>query len=398
MRATNLLRRAGVLLGTLALAFTGLSAAPAAAAELERVTGFGSNPGALTMYRYVPDDLPAGAPVVLVLHGCTQDAPGFTATYGWRAYADARGFALVAAQQETANNSSRCFNWFQAGDTSRDRGEMLSLRQMVAHTVSAVGADPSRVYVAGFSGGGAMAASALAAYPDVFAGGAVLAGIPHGCATSMVQAFGCMNPGATKTAAQWGDLVRAQNPGYGGPWPSVAVWHGTADTTVVPANAGELVKQWTNAHGTDATADGTASLPGGVTRRDYGSSAGTAVRDYRVSGMGHAVPVRPSEGCGTAGAYTADLMCSTAYITADWGLGGTGPGDPGDPGEPGDPQTPACFTASNYTHVQQGRATVRYGYAYAVGSGDALGLWNVYTVTSLTETEPGWYERTASCG
>jgi feruloyl esterase len=108
--------------------------------------------------------------------------------------------------------------------------------------------------------------------------------------------------------------------------------------------------------------------------------------------MGHAVPVRPSEGCGTTGAYTADLICSTAYITADWGLGDTGPGDPGDPG------TPACFTASNYTHVLQGRATVRYGYAYAVGSGDALGLWNVHTVTSLTETGPGRYERTASCG
>ncbi|MCI0385979.1 PHB depolymerase family esterase, partial [Streptomyces sp. CNQ085] len=155
MRAVNLLRRAGVLLGTLALALTGLSA-PAAAADLERVTGFGSNPGALTMYRYVPDDLPAGAPVVLVLHGCTQDAPGFVTAYGWRAYADSRGFALVAAQQETGNNSSRCFNWFRSGDTSRGRGEMLSLRQMAAHAVSAVGADPSRVYVAGFSGGGAM--------------------------------------------------------------------------------------------------------------------------------------------------------------------------------------------------------------------------------------------------
>ncbi|GAA2446987.1 extracellular catalytic domain type 1 short-chain-length polyhydroxyalkanoate depolymerase [Streptomyces macrosporus] len=396
MRATTLLRRAGVLLGILALAFTGLSATPAAAADYERVTGFGTNPGALTMYRYLPDDLPANAPVVLVLHGCTQDATGFATSSGWRSYADARGFALVAAQQETANNASRCFNWFQSGDTARGQGEALSLRQMVAHTVAAVDADPSRVYVAGFSGGGAMAASLLAAYPDVFAGGAILAGVPHGCATSMVQAFGCMNPGTTKTAAQWGDLVRKQYPGYGGPWPTVSIWHGTSDTTVVPANAGESVKQWTNVHGTDATADGSASLPGGVTRKTYEGSGGTVVRDYRVSGMGHAVPVRPSEGCGTTGAYAADVTCSTAHITADWGLGGAVP-DPDDPGTPGDPEPSACFTANNDAHVQAGRATVRYGYAYAVGSGDLLGLWNTYTVTSLARTGPDWYERVTAC-
>lgn len=396
MRAVRLLRRAGVLLGTLALAFTGLSATQAAAADYERVTGFGTNPGALTMYRYVPDDLPAGAPVVLVLHGCTQDATGFATGSGWRSYADARGFALVAAQQESANNSSRCFNWFQSGDTTRGQGEALSLRQMVAHTVNAVNADPSRVYVAGFSGGGAMAASLLAAYPDVFAGGAILAGVPHGCATSMVQAFGCMNPGSSKTAAQWGDLVRNQNRGYGGPWPTVSIWHGSSDTTVVPANATELVKQWTNVHGTDATADGSTTLPGGVTRTVYDASGKTVVRSYRVTGMGHAVPVRPSEGCGATGAYAADVTCSTAHITADWGLGGATP-DPNEPGEPGDPGPSECFTASNYAHVQEGRATVRYGQAYAVGSGDSLGLWNTYTVTSLTRTDPGWYERVTSC-
>lgn len=397
MRAASLLRRAGVLLGTLVLALTGLSAVPAAAADYERVTGFGSNPGALTMYRYVPDDLPAGAPVVLVLHGCTQNGPGFATGTGWRAHADALGYALVAAQQETANNASRCFNWFQSGDTTRGRGEVLSLRQMVAHTVDTVDADPSRVFVAGFSGGGAMAASLLAAYPDVFAGGAVLAGVPHGCAGSMVQAFGCMNPGSPKSAAQWGDLVRAQNPGHGGPWPTVSVWHGTSDTTVVPANATELVEQWTNVHGTDSTADGSASLPGGVTRTVHTDGSGdTVVREYRASGMGHAVPVRPSEGCGTAGAYAADVLCAARHVTADWGLGDAT--EPEEPEEPTDPEPVACFTASNYAHVSAGRATVRYGYAYAVGSGDALGLWNIYAVTSLTETEPGWYERTDGCG
>ncbi|MCZ7415001.1 extracellular catalytic domain type 1 short-chain-length polyhydroxyalkanoate depolymerase [Streptomyces sp. WMMC897] len=418
MRSPQRLRRAAAALTALALpllALTGLSptaahAAPpapagsstslpgdvAATSALERITGFGSNPGALTMYRHLPDGLASGSPVVLVLHGCTQDAAGYVAGSGWAEYADARGFALVAAQQETVNNSSRCFNWFEPGDTSRGRGEVLSLRQMVAHTVDAAGADPSRVFVAGFSAGGAMASSVLAAYPDVFAGGAVLAGVPHGCATNMVEAFGCMNPGETRSADAWGDLVRAENPGYTGPWPTVSVWHGTSDTTVRPVNATESVKQWTDVHGTDASPDSSTSLPGGVTRTTYDGPSGTVVHRYTATGMGHAVPVRPAEGCGASGSYFADVLCSTSAITTDWGLGTTEPGDPGDPGDP-DPGDPTCVTASNYAHTTAGRAVVSYGYTYAVGSGDALGLWNTYTHTSLAETSPGWYERVASC-
>lgn len=331
-------RRVALIMTTLAalgLATLGSSTAsaqpPAAQAEetraqaagLEEVADFGSNPGALSMYRYAPEGLPAGSPVVVVLHGCTQDAPTYFEGAGWQSAADAGGFAVVAAQQEQGNNINKCFNWFQSGDASRDQGEALSIKQMVDRTVADLDADTSRVFVTGLSAGGAMTSSMLAAYPDVFKSGAVVAGLPHGCATTVAEAFTCMNPGVSKSAADWGDLARNAAPDHSGARPTVSVWHGTADTTVVPAAAAESVKQWTDVHGADQEADGTEELTGGTTRTDYTNGDGdVVVRDYSVQGMGHGTPVKPDEGCGTAGQHFLDTICSTGHITADWGLGG----------------------------------------------------------------------------
>src|SRR5690606_22545079 len=132
--------------------------ADAAAAGLEKVGDFGSNPGALGMYRYAPDGLPAKSPVVLVLHGCTQDAATYFEGAGWQKAADEGGFSVVAPQQEQANNVNKCFNWFQSGDVARGEGEALSVKQMVDKTVADLDADPSRVYITGLSAGGAMTA------------------------------------------------------------------------------------------------------------------------------------------------------------------------------------------------------------------------------------------------
>ncbi|MBA0051031.1 PHB depolymerase family esterase [Streptomyces sp. AJS327] len=295
----------------------------AASAELEPVPDFGANPGALSMFRYVPDGLPSGSPVVVVLHGCTQDAATYVDGAGWREFADEYGFAVVAPQQETANNANRCFNWFERADTARDSGEAASIRRMVEHTVGALDADPGRVFVTGLSAGGGMTSSLLAAYPDAFAGGAVIAGIPHGCASSLPEAFGCMNPGVTRTPAQWGDLVRSAHPDHEGDRPKVAVWHGTADTTVHPRNATESVKQWTDVLGADQTPDAEEQLPDGTTRSEHTDGSGeVVVREYVVPDMGHGTPVRPSEGCGRAGAHFLDTLCSTRHITGDWGLSG----------------------------------------------------------------------------
>ncbi|WP_386066475.1 PHB depolymerase family esterase [Tahibacter sp. UC22_41] len=287
------------------------------------VTGFGSNPGNLRMFKYVPAGLPAGAPLVVALHGCAQSASSYDAETGWQLLADRWHFALLLPQQQSANNSSSCFNWFETGDTTRGQGEALSIKQMVDRMITDHASASGRVYATGLSAGGAMTAVLLATYPDVFAGGAVLSGLPYRCATSQTNAFSCMNPGTDLTPAQWGDKVRAAS-SWTGPWPVVSIWHGDADYTVRPLNQAELMQQWTNVHGIDQTAD-VSDTVAGYPHKVYKDSSGTPlVETYTITGMGHGTPVDPGSGetqCGMAGAYILDVnICSSYYIARFWGL------------------------------------------------------------------------------
>lgn len=304
------------------LALLALSAG-AQAQTLTEVTGFGSNPGNLRMFKIVPSGLPANAPVVVALHGCAQSAASYDAETGWVLLANRWKFALVLPQQQSANNSSSCFNWFESADISRGSGEALSIRQMVARILSDHGGDPTRVYVTGLSAGGAMTAVMLATYPEVFAGGAIIAGIPYNCGIGTTAAFSCMNPGSDLSPTQWGNKVRAAS-SHTGPWPIVSIWHGSSDTTVRPVNLTESMEQWTNVHGIDQVADLEDTL-GGYPRKQYRTSGGALrVETVLVTGMGHGTPVDPGTGeeqCGTAGAYILDVnLCSSYWIGRFWGL------------------------------------------------------------------------------
>ncbi|PZF85220.1 extracellular catalytic domain type 1 short-chain-length polyhydroxyalkanoate depolymerase, partial [Micromonospora deserti] len=309
---------AGVVLAAAAVTAV---AAPAQAASLTQVTGFGSNPGNLAMYAYRPDNLPANAPAVVLLHGCTQNAAGYFANSGWQKYADQWKFALIVAQQSSVNQSLSCFNWFVEGDIQRGSGEALSIKQMVDYAKNTYGTDPGRVFVSGLSAGGAMSAVMLATYPDVFAAGSVIAGLPYRCSPPATTNT-CQYSGVDKTPAAWGDLVRSAYPGYTGNRPRVSIWHGTSDGTVVPANATELRDQWTNVRGVSQTPTSTASLPGNTSLEVYGNDD---VRLYRVSGMGHGTPVDPGSGadqCGSTAAFFLDTICSTYRDAVFFGLNG----------------------------------------------------------------------------
>lgn len=382
----------------------------ASAATLQQVTSFGSNPGALTMWSYRPDGATAGAPLVVALHGCTQDASGYLGGSGWRDLADRLGVTVVLPQQSTGNNANRCFNWFQSGDVTRGQGEVASIASMVSHAVNAYGADPKRVYVTGLSGGGAMTASMLATYPDLFAGGSVNAGIAHGCATTVSQAYSCMSPGVDRTPAAWGNLARSGYAGYAGPRPKVAIWHGQSDTTVRPMNGRELRDQWTDVAGVGVTPTATGTLASGVTWSEYGNAR---VRLTEIAGMGHGTPVDPGTApnqCGTAGAYFIDTVCGAWHDAVFFGLTGSGttptPTPTSSPTSsptatptatptpsPTPTATQQCVTSSNYAHVQAGRARNQGGYALAVGSNDNLGLYNTFYTSAVRETTPGYWTK-----
>ena len=107
--------------------------------RLSDLASFGTNPGALRARVYIPKNLTAKAPLVVVLHGCTQTAAGYDHGSGWSRLADDQGFALLFPQQQPSNNPNLCFNWFVPEDTRRGSGEALSIRQMVEATAVAHG-------------------------------------------------------------------------------------------------------------------------------------------------------------------------------------------------------------------------------------------------------------------
>jgi poly(hydroxyalkanoate) depolymerase family esterase len=305
-------------------------------AGLTQVTSFGTNPGNLNMYKYVPAGVPANAPLVVAMHGCTQTASAYQSA-GWNALADLLKFYVVYPEQKSANNQNSCFNWFEVGDIARGQGEALSIKQMVDNMKASHSIDSGRVFVTGLSAGAAMTGVMAATYPDVFSGAAIMAGIPYKCATTMTDAFSCMSPGADKTPTQWGDLVRGAFSGYTGPWPKISIWHGTSDFTVATMNLAEEMQQWTNVHGIDQAADVSETVAG-YPHKVYKDGTGNArVETYEVTSMGHGTAVDPqfmfpgsSVGCGTAGAYILDTnICSTWYAATFFGLasGGGGGGD-----------------------------------------------------------------------
>ena len=249
------LRRLPKLNGINGLADFGRTLRPGPRSPLVETTDFGSNPGALRMFSFAPDNLQPAPGLVVVLHGCGQSAACLR--FGRRLVdaGETLWFRVAdAASSSRSNNANGCFNWFNPEDTARDSGEACSIRQMIARTVDDIGIDRERIFVTGLSAGGAMTSVMLATYPEIFAGGAVIAGLPFGVASNMREALSGMFQSPSRPASELGDLVRnASN--HKGPWPKLSVWHGSADRTVNPANANEIVKQWLDVHQLPAGAD-----------------------------------------------------------------------------------------------------------------------------------------------
>ena len=330
------LRKALAHLQSLRAKFEGLLAAarrrssqakPAAAhvtTRLRQLPAFGSNPGNLRMFIYAPDPLPSMPPLVVALHGCSQSAAAYDHGTGWSTLADRLGFVVVYPEQQPANNPNTCFSWFQPGDIARDDGEVLSIQQMVEHAKATFGVDRRKVFVSGLSAGGAMASAMLATYPEVYAGGAMIAGLPYGCAGSVQEAFEAMFTEQSPSARSLGDRVRAASR-HQGPWPKISVWHGSADPIVKPSNGEHIVRQWINVHGV-ATAHTHEDMIGGHARRVWNDANGTTlIEAFAISGMAHGVPLAPSmdaDGCGATGPFFLDAgISSTHHIARFWGLG-----------------------------------------------------------------------------
>jgi len=293
--------------------------------SINQVSDFGTNPGSLNMYTYIPTGINSNAPVVIAMHGCGQTANVYAQQTGWNKLADRHKFYVVYPEQISANNSTNCFNWFDGIDQSKSQGEALSIKEMVDYMITNYTIDSSSIYVTGLSAGAGMSAVMLATYPEIFDKGAFMAGVPYKAATSSFFALSAMNGAIIKTATQWGDLVRAENPTYAGEMPKVAIFHGTFDFTVNINNTAQLIKQWTNVNNADQTVDSTFSSFDGnsnVEKTVYtDNSANEVVVYYKVSGMGHAIALDtgacPRQG-GATGTYASEEDFHSTYWAADF--------------------------------------------------------------------------------
>jgi poly(hydroxyalkanoate) depolymerase family esterase len=263
--------------------------------ELQQIRPFGTNPGNLKLLYFEPKGINGKAPLVVVLHGCTQMASACAEQTGWNKLAQKHGFYVLYPEQIILNNPENCFNWYRAADQARDKGEPASIMQMISYLKRNKNIDSTRIYVIGLSAGGAMSSIMVAVFPEVFDKGGVIGGGPYKSAESVIKAGSSMLGIVSKSPEEWGNLVKEQNPGYKGTYPELVVFHGGLDPVVSTNNANQLIKQWVNIHNSDYEED--EHYPYFRNNDDVeltiykDRQEQEIVRYYRVRNMGHAVAI-----------------------------------------------------------------------------------------------------------
>jgi poly(3-hydroxybutyrate) depolymerase len=191
---------------------------------------------------------------------------------------------------------------------------------MIARMTADTGVDPDRIFVTGLSAGGATTSVMLATYPELFEAGAVIAGLPFGVATNVREALNGMFQSSSRPAGELGDLVRhASN--HRGPWPKLSVWHGSADRTVNPANANEIVKQWLDVHGLPAAPMSQGTVDGYPHQVWWNADGETTVESYTITNMAHGTPLGVGdndERYGAQGAFLIEAGISSSYHIANF--------------------------------------------------------------------------------
>jgi len=257
---------------------------------------FTNHAGARDYKLYVPShdgsERPA-MPLIVMLHGCSQNPDDFAAGTRMNDLAEEHGFLVLYPAQPVNANASRCWNWFRPGDQQRDAGEPSLIAGMTLDVATRYGVDARRIFVAGLSAGGAMAVVLGAAYPELFAAVGVHSGIPYGVAHDVPSAFAAMR-NASGSRGRSGIGTAANGARHGVRLPPTIVFHGDRDTTVHAENGADIAA---------AVADGHADAQGLHVDVQEGVAAGgrayrrtvyrnvdnqSVVEQWLLNGAGHA--------------------------------------------------------------------------------------------------------------
>ena len=269
-------------------------------------------------------------PLVVMLHGCTQDPDDFAAGTRMNALAQAQGLLVLYPAQAPRSNAHKCWNWFVPADQRRGSGEPALIAGMVRHVMQTHTVDPDRVYVAGLSAGGAMAAILAREYPDLFAAAGVHSGLPAGAAHDVASAFQAMKGGGATPGMAWAGVLPGGAPLRApiASWPGLPaaqaaadagdaalgapliVFHGDADPTVNPRNGHHVV---------DAA---------------LGPAPSEAVRESGVAGDGRAFTRIVYRLAGSAAAAPSRAEHWLVHGAAHAWSGGSGGGSYADPSGP----------------------------------------------------------------
>lgn len=230
------------------------------------------------------------APLIVALHGCTQTASDFAAGTRFDSVAERAGAYVVYPEQSVGRNANRCWNWFDEANQFRDRGEPEAILALVAETLERHPVDPDRVFVAGLSAGGAMAAILAEQAPDVFAAVGVMAGVALHASRDVASAFAAMH-GTVEPADIAPVLARLPPPGAPGATYErmrATIWTGAHDRTVDPSNARTLATQFLRLLGVPESNEYREKRADSELVRWYDGAGRVRVETWLVREMGHA--------------------------------------------------------------------------------------------------------------
>lgn len=239
---------------------------------------------------YVPTkyDKSRPAPLIVVLHGCTQDPDDIARGTRFNEIAEERGFLVAYPEQPQKYNGLKCWNWFDAQHQLRDKGEPALIAAITQRVMSDYSVDARRVYIAGVSAGGAMALTTAYAYPEIFAAAGIHSGIAYGAVTSVAGALTAMHSGAPDPSALPSAVIRGM--GSARHFPAI-VFQGKADKSVNYVNGEQIVSQLSALFAPSPLKklDESSGEANGYhfTRRTYGNEK-PCVEEWVIDELGHA--------------------------------------------------------------------------------------------------------------